>query len=430
MERKRARSLNPRLHKNCMIKELADIRNEMSAIVPWVNRLLNMAMAVRAMGWKHAVDAEKWSFCKAILTLWKLMSKYLLAGKKAKNFKNKIVNRVRNHQKAQLNEAHRLRDHRRAWYLMRQLAYTLKGSRRKWNRTPMISHPSRARTLAIYEADPADGDWCDAIGRDEGKEIGAEAMLKGYSEMVDLYAGLTMTPKKNAPTEAEATEWAQLVYINMIHHVKAEKNMKTVPPWGVPMECWKLLLIDLNRRYKPKFGVGAVRQPVNAPLVRRTLLSYFKIMAITGDLGIQSFSSQGHRIHKTFIQHIHDSKVGLDARVIFSFDAVAKLMIKSILPRTQWPVPLTWEFGCVPRRTSEHVTIIQMCLQDRIRQTPGNVVTALKCYDATNAFNSPDHAAAKIIKKDTAGCIIGRHLMQHRAMLLVQCSDGWICLVQ
>ena len=95
----------------------------------------------------------------------------------------------------------------------------------------MTSHPSRARTLAIYEADPAGG-W-DAIDRDEGKEIGAEAMLKGYNEMVDLHAALTMTPRQNAPTEAEAKEWAQMVYINMIHHVKTKKNMKTVPPWEI-----------------------------------------------------------------------------------------------------------------------------------------------------------------------------------------------------
>ena len=275
----------------------------------------------------------------------------------------------------------------------------------------MTSHPSRARTLAIYEADPADGGW-DAIDRDKGKEIGAEAMLKGYNEMVDLDAALTMTLRQNAPTKAEAKDGVLMVYINMIHHVMAEKNMKTVPPWGVPMECWKLLLINVNWRHKPKLGVGAVRQPVQAPLVKRTLLKLPEITAITGNPGIQSLSSQGHRIHKKLIQHVDESKIGLDARVIFSFDAVTKLTIKSILPRTQRPVPLAREFGCVPRSTREHATTIQMCLQDRIQQTPSNYVTALKCYDATNAFNATDHTIAdKISKKDLARCTFARHLM-------------------
>lgn len=294
----------------------------------------------------------------------------------------------------ELQEAWRVRDMSLCWRLMRAIAG---GYGPKFRRYDAPKH----------EQVSAD-DWADFLGRDP-PQGGCRA--ERADPVAELDRRLANLEERTTGDFQDCLEAADDVLV-MEMRLRGAKLRRSVPPWSLPGEVWRLLL-DRRPRHEDRYsGIGARVAPLVATRFRRAVAQVLHCVRATRVLPVSWSTAQ------CYFFDMHNHKEGCDAqRLIACFCSFSKLFLgnvwqRGVVSRSSRP----WSYGYEKRKRREMASMVQWCLGARLSALRRGHVTVF--YDLKNAFWCHEiageaglQALVEDLAKDPASAaLLGDHL--------------------
>lgn len=240
-------------HEYCQArKEFDDFRGQAYSLIPLASRMYNYARARSFPTIPDAIEQHDQLFMSGVFYLWHQVAKMFLPKRAMRRIYKQHADVVRNWKVDQFQRAHRRNDSRSMWHFARSLVGVAKGSRRRWGRATITSHPTMQSTKRMLQKLARHEGWGAIVFKENTTSTPIEAGLQICRSVVEMEKDQcypTTNPNYDIKdTNADITEFRRLI--------KRDRNGKTPPFWSFPTERLKILCNPQTVTNPPKCGLG------------------------------------------------------------------------------------------------------------------------------------------------------------------------------
>ena len=368
-------------------------------------------------------QTQKMRMAIVVLRFWHIETQLQKLSKADNKAKGKIAKEMKELRLGEMQGCFRRRRMRQAWRLTRQCTGTQKGAKRRWGQTPITSNPTMDQFRYKLEKHSRSGGWQARCIMKVEEDPANDAIERVFDEMIAEFDGDAF-PTVNTMEPRPLAELVAKHFISMTHMARKQANCKAVPPWGVPVEIWKVLLNPNFMRDKQHRGLGYNKKfvpPQIGKFLRAMMLCHYR----SGKPPVQNRFSFTLHINKNSISHYNDDLLGMDVRHICCFDAISNMYVKAQNLHSPIMKPIDSDYGGIANKSREEPIVIQETMAERLWSAKINF--ALKSFDAINAFNCPEHdEMAGVYTTDHNGETAKDQNLEHST--IVTACDGFLVL--